>query len=180
MMELISSLIRTTTITLDGEMIQTPPVWSSGGSLAMNDHDKMLIEWTCEKIVKQFVQYLDANQLDQLGELFTEDASYARPVDPSNVLVGRTAIVDALKRRPPRITRHLMTNVVIEVISEYEAHGVSYCSFTGSTNVNGAAPVMADPKLFLAEFRDTFVRTNSGWKIKSRVGSLPMIFQATP
>ncbi len=146
----------------------------------MNDHDKMTIEWACDKIVQQFAQYLDFNQLDKLGNLFTDDGSYARPVDPSNPLIGRAAIVDAMKRRPPRITRHLMTNVVIEVISENEAHGVSYCSFTGSTDVNGAAPVMADPKLFLAEFRDTFVRTNSGWKIKARVGSLPLILQAAP
>ena len=74
---------------------------------------------------------------------------------------GRAAILAAFKARPPRVTRQVGSNVVIDVESADEARGESaMLLFTGA----------AEP--LVGSFHDKFVRTVDGWRFAERRGSL--------
>ena len=84
-----------------------------------------------------------------------------RPTAPDAPTVGREAILAAFKARPPRVTRHVCSNVVIDVESEDAARGVSaMLLFTGA----------AEP--LVGSFHDRFVLTADGWRFAERRGSL--------
>jgi hypothetical protein len=143
----------------------------------MSPIDRDLIERACEKLVKQFAVFNDLGELDRMADLFTEDGTFARPLDPANPTIGRPAILAMLQSRPPRLSRHYMTNILVDVVSENEATGISFVTFLTTTEVDAPRPVVCEPKMFMGEYRDTFVGTTDGWKIKSRQGSLAMIFE---
>ena len=141
----------------------------------MTEIETMLIEHACERLVKQFCHGNDFNAIEAMADVFAEDGSFARPLDPTNPTVGRDAIYAMLKARGPRVTRHMMSNILIDVISADEARGVSYVTFITTTDIEKPYPLTPEPKIFTGEYRDHFVRTAAGWKIKSRQGSLSMV-----
>ncbi len=143
----------------------------------MTDNDRLLIERACERLVMQFCHFNDFGELDRMADLFAEDGSFARPLDPTNPTHGRAAILAMLQARGPRLSRHFMSNILIDVISPDEARGVSYVTFLTTTDVDLPRPVAPEPKIFAGEYRDSFVRTADGWKIKSRQGNLTMVMK---
>lgn len=144
----------------------------------MNDPDRQAIELACEKLIKQFVVFNDLGELDKLAELFTEDGSFARPLDPDNPISGRAEILAMMKARPPRLSRHFMSNILVDVKSADEASAISYVVFLTTTDVDAPRPVACEPTMYMGEYRDTFVRTSAGWRIKSRRGSMTMTLNA--
>jgi hypothetical protein len=143
----------------------------------MKPSDRDLAERACEKLVKQFAVFNDTDQLERVADLFTEDGSFARPLDPINPTIGRSAILSMLQSRPPRLSRHYMTNILVDVVSDTEATGISFVTFLTTTEVDAPRPVVCEPKMYMGEYHDTFVFTVEGWKIKSRKGNLTMIFE---
>lgn len=144
----------------------------------MNDLERLSAERACEKIVKQFAIFNDLGELEKLANLFVEDGSFARPLDPENPTVGRAEILAMLEARAPRLSRHIMTNIVIDVEGPDEARGISYVSFLSTTDVEAARPVAAEAQLFVGEYHDRFVRTPEGWRLKSRKGSMTLILNS--
>lgn len=142
----------------------------------MKDEERQSAELACEKIVKQFAVFNDLGELEKLAALFVEDGSFARPLDPENPTIGRAEILAMLQARPPRLSRHIMSNIVIDVLGPDEATGISYVTFLSTTDVDAARPVAAEPKIFVGEYRDNFVRTADGWRLKSRKGNMTLIF----
>jgi hypothetical protein len=141
----------------------------------MNLHETQSIELCCSKLCNQFAVFNDAGNHDDLAALFTEDGRYARPTDPDNFVSGRTAILAAFKARPKdKITRHLITNIVINVSGAKTAQGLCYVTlFTGSTaNAAEKFGFKANAAVLVGEYHDEFVLTESGWKISQRVGRL--------
>jgi hypothetical protein len=139
----------------------------------MDDNQRLLIERACERLVLQFAQYNDYKDHDALEALFTEDCEFARPLDPTHPYYGRAAVAGIFRNRKPIMTQHVMTNILIEVVSEDEARGRSYV-----TMVSNPDPDRGTPKegggIFFGAFDDVFVRTTDGWKFKSRHGSLAL------
>jgi hypothetical protein len=85
----------------------------------------------------------------------------SRPTAPDVFIQGRSAILDAFLARPPRKTRHVCSNVVIEVDSAEAARGTSaMVLFT-----DGVPPI-------IGSFHDRFVLTPDGWRFAERRGSL--------
>jgi len=144
----------------------------------MTQTDITAIERACERLIKRFVWLNDSDDNDGLATLFTTDGSYARPMDPTRPIRGREAILGVLKGRPPRRSRHLMSNILVDVLSPTEARGCSYFSFLSSTELGGTPPLAAEPKLFVGEYRDEFVRIDGEWKIRSRTGSMSLLLNA--
>jgi hypothetical protein len=144
----------------------------------MDDLERLSAELACEKIVKQFAVFNDLDELEKLADLFVDDGSFARPLDPENPTVGRAGILAMLEGRPPRLSRHIVTNIVIDVEGPDEARGISYVSFLSTTDVEAPRPVAAEPRLFVGEYRDRFVRTPEGWRLKSRKGSMTIILNS--
>jgi hypothetical protein len=54
---------------------------------------------------------------------------------------------------------------------------VSYVTFLTTTEVNAPRPVACEPTMYMGEYRDTFVSTADGWKIKTRRSSFTMILK---
>jgi hypothetical protein len=141
----------------------------------MNLHETQSIELACSKLCNQFAVFNDTGSHEELAALFTEDARYARPTDPDNFVSGRAAILVAFKARPKdKITRHLITNILIEVSGTKTARGLCYVTlFSGSTaNAAGKFGFKANAAVLVGEYHDEFVLTESGWKFSQRVGRL--------
>ena len=141
----------------------------------MNLQEIQSIELACSKLCNQFAVFNDAGSHEALVALFTEDGRYARPTDPDNFVSGRAAILAAFIARPKdKITRHLITNIVVNVTGAKTAQGLCYVTlFNGSTaNPAERFGFKANPSVLIGEYHDEFVLTESGWKFSQRVGRL--------
>lgn len=129
-------------------------------------------EQAIERLIRRFALLNDAGDFDGLAEMFTEDGSFARPTAPDQPVQGREAILQAFQSRPPRITRHLVNNVVVELQSADEATAVSYIVLY--TAPPGTLPAVADPTVLVGAFRDRLRREAGRWLFVERRGSLAL------
>ena len=112
------------------------------------------------------------------ADFFAENGSFARPMAPTVVIQGREAIRAALLTRPKTLlTKHVATNVMIDVESRDEARGHSYLTMISTTPPAGTeAPYVSAGPVYFCEFADRFVREGGKWKILERRGSIQMKF----
>jgi hypothetical protein len=102
----------------------------------------------------------------------------ARPMMPDAVIQGRETIRASLLTRPKTLlTKHLATNVMIDVESRDSASGLSYLTMISTTPpADGKPPYVSQGPLYFGEFKDKFVRENGEWKFLERRGSIQMKF----
>jgi SnoaL-like domain len=144
----------------------------------MTPMDRDFITRECERLVLRAARLTDQAQWAELAELFAEDARLVRPSDPANPLVGRAAILDSMRARRPQTTRHLLTNLVVDVRSASAAHISSTVTlFAGPAPTNGL-PV-AGQKILVGNFEDDVVLMASGWAFERRDGSVTIEFDCT-
>jgi len=120
------------------------------------------IEWECARLVNLYAQLNDAARWDELAALYADNGSMARPTAPDAPVVGREAILAAFKARPPRTTRHICSNIVIDVENATTARGSS--AMLLFTSAEGAP--------LIGGFEDRFVLTEQGWRFAERRGTL--------
>src|SRR5438105_2418982 len=138
------------------------------------------IERACERIVYAYSRALDLGDMSAAADFFAENGSLARPMAPENVIQGRETIRTALLTRPKTLlTKHLATNVMIDVVSRDEARGLSYLTMISTTPGDTAAPYISAGPVYFGEFKDRFVREDGGWKFLERRGSIQMKFFGT-
>src|SRR5262245_32744671 len=140
----------------------------------MTEHEILLIERACERLVIDFAYYSDRKDYEALGALFAEEGSMTRPTgDP---LVGRAAIIQSYRSRPAnRITRHVCTNNRIDVESSDGARGLTY-AVVYSANA-GQTPeahfgITAEARGLGGDSECQFVRPAEGWRFATRHGRL--------
>ena len=133
------------------------------------DHlQRLLIDQACRELVLRAALHADANAPAPLAGLFTEDAVLARP--NAEPLHGRTAIQKAYEQRPAdRLTRHLVTNIVVDIESATQARAISYVLLWAGTGTDtpGALGRPAH-RCQVGEFDDRFALTPDGWRIARR------------
>ncbi|HUO78608.1 MAG TPA: nuclear transport factor 2 family protein [Steroidobacteraceae bacterium] len=136
------------------------------------------IERACERIVYAYARALDLGELSAAADFFAENGSLARPMAPAQLIHGREAIRAALLTRPKTLlTKHLASNVMIDVVGRDEARGLSYLTMISTTPpADGAAPYVSAGPVYFGEFRDRFVREGGAWKFLERRGSIQMKF----
>jgi len=123
--------------------------------------ERRAIEWDCARLVALYANLNDAARWEELAALYTQDGIMTRPTAPAAPIIGRAAILAAFQARPPRKTRHLCSNVVVEVSSSTEACGESaMVLFT------------ADGPPAVGSFNDRFALTADGWRFAERRGSM--------
>ena len=128
---------------------------------SMNPAERIAIEHACAKLVAHYANLNDEARWEEIAALYAEDGVMTRPTSPDEPIVGRAAILAAFNARPARRTRHLCSNVVIDVHSPIEAPGVSAMAlFTPD----------GPPKL--GSFHDRFVLKDGCWLFARRQGSL--------
>jgi SnoaL-like domain len=140
--------------------------------------ERMEIERACERLTRAYVRALDLGDMNAAADCFAEHGSMARPMNPGQVIHGREAVRASLLTRPKTLlTKHLATNVMIDVESRDAARGISYLTMVATTPPEGAAPpfVSAGP-VYFGEMQDRFVRENGVWKFLERRGSIQIKF----
>lgn len=140
--------------------------------------ERVEIERACERIVYAYSRALDLGDMSGAADYFAEQGSFARPMTPDKIIQGREAIRAALLTRPKTLlTKHLATNVMIDVISRDEACGLSYLTMISTTPPgDAAAPYVSAGPVYFGEIQDRFVREGGDWKILERRGSIQMKF----
>lgn len=126
------------------------------------------IERECAALVLRLAWLVDHDQAMEAVDLFAPDAVMDRNGERH---AGIDAIAQAMRTRPRnRMTRHVLSNLAIEVESPVRAHGQCYVTVFRHRSETGplVLPVaMAGPET-LGEYRDTFVNDGSRWLFGSR------------
>jgi hypothetical protein len=119
------------------------------------------IEWECARLVSLYANLNDVADWEAVANLYAVDGAMARPTAPDALIVGRAAILEAFRARPPRTTRHICANIVVDVEGPTAARAESaMLLFTGS-----GAPLVGS-------FHDRFIQTAEGWRFAERRGFL--------
>ena len=145
---------------------------------ALSAAERIEIERACERLVYVYSRALDLGDMSAAADCFAEHGSMARPMTPDQIVEGRETIRASLLTRPKTLlTKHLATNIVIDVESPDAATGLSYLTMIATTPAADAKPpfVSAGP-LYFGEFKDRYVRENGEWKFLERRGSIQMKF----
>jgi 3-phenylpropionate/cinnamic acid dioxygenase small subunit len=133
----------------------------------MNDDHTDTISRACEALSIAYARAVDFRDYDYFVTLFTEDGV----LDTGRPLEGRTAIAEALSHRSDELrSRHVITNVFIDVLNENEARGISYLTLyrhVGPESLKGE-PIAFDGPAAVGHYEDRFENTSEGWKIKRR------------
>ena len=134
----------------------------------MNATDELLIERACERLIADSAVFNDQREWTALAALYTPDGVVVRP--NGQRLEGREAIEAAYAGgAPDRVTRHLCTNLRVDVDDADSAHATTTVLIVSGTR-GDEANVTYRP----GEFADRFVRTDEGWRIAERRASLMM------
>ncbi|WP_328806851.1 nuclear transport factor 2 family protein [Novosphingobium aerophilum] len=128
---------------------------------AVTPEERRAIEWDCARLVALYANLNDETRWDEVATLYAEDGVMTRPSAPDVEIRGRDAILAAFAARPPRTTRHVCSNVVIDVEDADHARGTcAMVLYTGTT-----PPAVGS-------FHDRFVRTANGWRFSERRGTM--------
>jgi hypothetical protein len=140
--------------------------------------ERIEIEQACERLVYDYSRALDLGDMSGAADFFAENGSMARPMAPNQVIEGRETIRASLLTRPKTLlTKHLATNVMIDVETRDTARGISYLTMVATTPPGEAAPpFVSQGPIYFGEFRDRFVREQGVWKFLERRGSIQMKF----
>ena len=139
----------------------------------LTDAERRAIEADCERLIKLHVNLNDAQDWPAVAALYTEDARFARPSTPGEFVVGRQAILASFLARPPRVQRHVIANVVVEVEDADNAR--AFCAillYQGDPAPEGELPAMDPKSPLVGTFTDKLVRTSEGWRFAERAGGL--------
>ncbi|MFJ8473618.1 nuclear transport factor 2 family protein [Kitasatospora sp. NPDC094011] len=134
--------------------------------------ERMLAERACERIIVDFVHRLDLGDPGSVAELFTPDGFWHWPLGERRI-EGRGALRAYFASRPAdRLSRRLMTNILVTVESGETARAVSYLT---TYRVDGYPGGMTEPRLpaNVGHYEDTFRKTDGTWLLAGRTVFLP-------
>jgi hypothetical protein len=127
----------------------------------------------CEQLVYRAAYFTDRARWEDLAALFAEDGKLIRPSDPDHPVIGRAEILASLRARPLRVTRHILSNIMVDVHSPSHVHISSTVTlFTGYSS-SGRLPVKGQ-KIFVGTFEDYVVATPNGLIFTTRHGSMAL------
>ncbi len=138
----------------------------------MKDKKRLRIEAECGKLPLLFAKYADNGDHAALADLFTENCTFARPFQPDYPFHGRERVQAIFRDRPPILVRHIVTNVLVEVISETEARGTNYLAMLSSHA--STEPPQEAGGLYVGGFEDHYVLSEGRWRFMSRYGMVAL------
>ncbi|MFI5554844.1 nuclear transport factor 2 family protein [Streptomyces sp. NPDC051738] len=135
----------------------------------MDSLDRLLAERACERVIIDFVHRLDLGEPASVAELFTEDGSWAWP-EGERLVKGRDALRQYFGSRPAdRLSRRMMSNVLVTVASPDTATATSYFT-TYRVDGHEGGPVPPGSPVQVGSYEDTFRRSPDGtWLLSARV-----------
>ena len=139
----------------------------------MDDLSRLVAEQACAALITRYTHLVDEGQASEVADLFTADGVWA---SPESTFEGRDAIRAAFLRREKsrRRSRHVCTNVAIDVADEGNATGLCYLTLF-RTDAEETPPRGTAPDL-VGVYRDRFVRTDDdGWRFASRLTEVSFV-----
>jgi ketosteroid isomerase-like protein len=125
-------------------------------------------ERACERLIVAYTHLIDFGEAARVAELFTEDGVWE---SAEATMRSRDEIAAGFARRQDntgRRSRHVCTNVAVDLISATEAAGVCYFTLYRADGVDPAAVAPLEGPAIVGEYHDRFVRTDDGWRIAHR------------
>lgn len=139
----------------------------------MNDADRRAAEQDCARLVVGYCHAADHDDAASFVALFTADAQWSRP--NGSTVTGHDAMREYFATRPAHVvSRHICTNVLIQVTGDDSAVGHSLATvYRGSRtdSAEGRPAVLTSP-VAIVENHDDFRRTEFGWRIQRRRSQL--------
>jgi hypothetical protein len=140
------------------------------GPLTMDELARLLAERECERLIIRYCRLVDFGNAGGIADLFCEDGEW-RGVDLH--LQGRDQIRAWFTEREQltrRVSRHICTNVGVDVLSEDEAESLCYMVNYrhDSPDPEPRLPVTLEVPKFVGELHDRFRRTPDGWRFARR------------
>jgi SnoaL-like domain len=137
----------------------------------LTDDERRAIEADCERLIKLYVNLNDAQDWPAVAALYTDDAVFRRP-SGGEPIMGREAILASFLARPPRVQRHVIANVVVDVEDADNARAFCAILLYQGDPVSEGLPEMSANSPLVGTFTDRLVRTSEGWRFAERVGGL--------
>jgi len=145
----------------------------------MDETEKMLIEWECQKLMRRYYKHVDHYEYDEAILLFTPDVDW---LGLGVKLDGRDEILKGLHGGLGAGTiRHMLTNVVVTVIDGNHAKATAYNTLYSSPDIRydqHDGPIDFRTATQIVEQADEFTRTDEGWRISKRRGEA--VFKRDP
>lgn len=139
----------------------------------MNADEKRAVEWECTRLINLYALLNDEARWEEVAALYTEDGLMTRPTAPDKPVIGRQALLEAFLSRPPRVSRHVCSNIVVSVESEREASAQSVILLFLGTAADDARPPQRDASgPLVGTYEDRFKLTKEGWRFSERRGAL--------
>jgi hypothetical protein len=131
--------------------------------------EQLLAERACARIVIDFVHRLDLGEPSSVAELFTEDGTWRWPAG-ERLVEGRDALRAYFGSRPAdRLSRRLMSNILVTVTSPDTATATSYFT-TYRVDGHEGDLVPPGPPVQVGHYEDTFHRSPDGtWLLSARI-----------
>ncbi len=133
---------------------------------------RLIAERECERLIIDFVRRLDLGEPGSVAELFTPDGIWEWPGGDRRV-AGRDALRRYFGSRPPdRLSRRLMTNILVTLTSATTASATSYLT---TYRIDGYQGGMVPPQLpvNIGQYEDAFRRIDGVWLLARRITVLP-------
>jgi hypothetical protein len=143
----------------------------------MDELARLLAERDCERLIVHYCRLVDFGNAAQIADLFCEDGEW-RGVDLH--LQGRDQIRAWFSEREQltrRVSRHICTNVAVDLVSDDEAESLCYMVNYrhDSRDAEPQLPVTLEVPKFVGELHDRFRRTADGWRFQSRTVELSFV-----
>ena len=125
------------------------------------------VQAACEALVYAYARLIDFRDYEGSASLFAEDGE----LETGRPVVGRQAIFDSLMNRPEDLrSRHVMSNVYVDVLDSHNARGISYLTLyrhIGEASLK-AAPAPLNGPAAIGHYEDRYRLTDDGWRFSRR------------
>jgi len=143
----------------------------------------MVAERSCERLVYRYAWLVDSGEAVGIADLFTLDGVWAAgDGEPMRNREGIRAGFAARQAIVRRQSRHVMTNVLIDVHSADEASGRAYLVNYRHDSDSGVAerPAPSDAPKYVGEYHLTFRRVDGEWLFATLDLDLAFIRRRSP
>ena len=123
------------------------------------------IKQACRELADRYALYVDERLYDRFGEVFSEDAV----LEAGGQRRGLADIITGMgKRSVGLVSRHVITNSVVDVLDPENATGLCYLSLYRKLDAAGPDPALLEGPALIGVYHDTYRRTPLGWRITHR------------
>ncbi|WP_160573514.1 nuclear transport factor 2 family protein [Actinomadura physcomitrii] len=132
--------------------------------------ERLLIERDCTRLSVDYGRFVDFGQAAKVAELFTDDGVCELSAGRFEGIDQIRAFFEKRQQQTDVVSRHVSTNITIDVHDADRATGLVYLTFYRVVH-QGDGPAPLGPPSFIGSYSDEYRRTPDGWRFASRIGS---------